>query len=118
MCRDFLELEGFLGIRRNFLGILRKFIGFEEITWKSVDAAQDARPRDRPGSPFVVRPMEFHACEVAPRAPQNVRSAPAGQLFLGNAVQFGENRWNSWECAGIPWNSKKASGIRRLFLGI
>ena len=67
---------------------------------------------------LLVKPKEFHACEVAPRAPQNVRSAPAGQHFLGKPQEFHENHWNSWKCAGISWRSKEFLVISRNFLGV
>ena len=101
---------------KKFLGFLRGFLYFKEISSKPVDAAQDAMPRDL--LRLLVKPKEFHACEVAPRAPQNVRSAPEDQLFLGKSQEFHENHGNSWKCAGYPWNPMKDLGSRRNSLGM
>ena len=38
---------------KKFHGILRDFSVFEEIPWESVDAVQDAMPRDMPSSRFA-----------------------------------------------------------------
>ena len=37
---------------------------------------------------LLTKPMEIHACEVAPRAPQKVRSAPADHFFLEIPQEF------------------------------
>ena len=107
-----------LGIRRNFLGILRNFLGFEEIPWKSVDAAQDAMPGDRPSSPFAAFACKTNRIPCLRGRPARVRSAPAGQLFLGNPQKYHENDWISWQCAGYPWNPMKYLGSRRNSLGM
>ena len=82
---------------KKFLGNLRNFLDSEEIPWKSVDAAQDAMPRDRPCSHFI-----GFTCKT--KGIPCLRGRPARPAKRQKCIRRSAFPWNS---TGITWKARK-----------